>query len=86
MSIEENVKALEAKVAQLESQLAEVSGGSLPSTSSSSLSAYVPLHIKLESFSAKLNESWLSWLRKVNSISTLNKWGRRCSSKYYQPI
>jgi len=62
-AMEEIVKALEIKMAQLVTKT-----GSAASTSSCSsiASDNLPLPIK--------PESWLAWLRKFKSIATLNKW------------
>ena len=66
-TMEETVKALETKLAQLEAKFGKKSeSGASTSTSS--------LHIKPESFSATSGESWLAWLRKFKSIAALNKW------------
>ena len=79
--MEGTVKALEAKLAQMEAKLATKSGSSASasaSSSSSSSSASSPdvhsaLRIKPESFSAGPGENWL---RKFKSIAALNKWNQ----------
>ena len=75
--MEATVKALETKVAQLETNLAkksETASSSHGSTSSSIVLADHFLRIKPETFPATSGESWLVWLRKCKNIASLNKW------------
>ena len=74
-TMEETVKALETKLAQLEAKIGKKSeSGASTSTSSNGSPGNLPLRIKPESFSATSGESWLAWLRKFKSIAALNKW------------
>ena len=74
-TMEETVKALETKLAQLEAKIGKKSkSGASTSTSSNGSPETLPLCIKPESFSATSGESWLAWLRKFKSIAALNKW------------
>ena len=85
--MEETVKALETKVAQLEASLAkkgETASGSSSHSSASSSSALAPDHplrIKPETFSAASGENWLVWLRKFKNIASLNKWNAELQSQ-----
>ena len=72
--MEETVKALETKLAQLEAKIGKKSeSGVSTSTSSNGSPENLLLRIKSESFSATSGESWLAWLRKFKSIAALNK-------------
>ena len=74
-TMEETVKALETKLAQLEAKIGKKSeSGASTSSSSNGSPGNLPLRIKPESFSATSGESWLAWLRKFKSIAALNKW------------
>ena len=80
-TMEETVKALEAKLAQMEAKLATKSESSASASASLSSSASSPdvhsaLRIKPESFSAGPGENRLAWLRKFKSIAALNKWNQ----------
>ena len=72
--MEEIVKALETKLAQLEAKMGKKSeSGVSTSTSSNGSPENLPLRIKPESFSATSGEGRLAWLRKFKSIAALNK-------------
>ena len=79
------MKALEAKVAKLEANLAKKSetnaASSHSSTGSSIALADHSLRIKPETFSAASGENWLVWLRKFKNIASLNKWNAELQSQ-----
>lgn len=79
--MEETVKALGTKLAQLEARVAKKNeGDASTSTNSHGSPESLPLRIKLESFSALSGESWLAWLRKFKCIAVLNTWSPELTS------
>ena len=73
--MQETVKTLETKLAQLEAKAGKkTKSGASTSQSSSGSPGNFPLCIKPESFSTMSRESWLPWLRKFKNIAALNKW------------